>query len=475
MLFADLVATSTAVTSTSSRSAKVAALADLLARLVADEVAIAVCDLTGSPRQGKIGVGWRGAFGVDVVHAAEPTLSILEVDAVFDTLASTSGTGSGAVRTQLLHDLFSRATEEEAEFVRRLLVGELRQGALAGVMTDAVARAAGVSLASVRRAAMFAGDLSTAAAAALSGGADALAAFDLQPLQPVLPMLAASSPSAAEAVALFDESSVEWKLDGIRVQAHRANHDVRLFTRNLNDVTDQLPGIAGIVRSLPCTSVILDGEAVGGDVRFFDCLHLDGTHLVDSPLHERVDALTRVVGQWRIPSVVTSDPEAAERFLEESLASGHEGVMVKDASSIYEAGRRGASWRKVKPVRTFDLVVLAVEWGSGRRTGWLSNIHLGALGADGDFLMVGKTFKGMTDEMLRWQTETFQALKTHEEGHVVFVRPEIVVEIALDGVQASTRYPGGIGLRFARVKRYRPDKSATDIDTIESLRAFLAR
>ena len=475
MLFADLVATSTAVTSTSSRSAKVAALADLLARLATDELAVAVSDLTGSPRQGKIGVGWRSAFGVDVVHASEPTLSILEVDAIFDALAATSGSGSGAMRTRLLQDLFSRATEEEAEFIRRLLVGELRQGALAGVMTDAVARAAGVPLASVRRAAMFAGDLSAAAAAALSGGAEALAAFDLQTLQPVLPMLAASSASTAAAVALFGESSVEWKLDGIRVQAHRAADEVRLFTRNLNDVTDQLPGIAGIVRSLPCASVILDGEAVGSDVRFFDCLHLDGVHLVDAPLLERVDALSSVVGRWKIPSVVTNDAAVAERFLDESLASGHEGVMVKDASSIYEAGRRGASWRKVKPVRTFDLVVLAVEWGSGRRTGWLSNIHLGARGADGELLMVGKTFKGMTDEMLRWQTETFQALKTHEQGHVVFVRPEIVVEIALDGVQTSTRYPGGVGLRFARVRRYRPDKSPDEADTIESLRALLSR
>jgi len=473
MLFADLVATSTTVTSTSSRSAKVGALADLLGRLGPDEVAIAVCVLTGAPRQGKIGVGWRGAFKIDVTHAADPSLSILDVDAAFDALATTSGTGSGAVRTRLLHDLFSRATKDEAEFIRRLLIGELRQGALAGVMTDAVARAAGVPLASVRRAAMFAGDLSAAAAAALSGGAEALATFELRPLHPVQPMLAASSPSTAEAIALFDESSVEWKLDGIRVQAHRIGDDVRLFTRNLNDVTDQLSGVAGVVRSLPCTSVILDGEAVSGDVRFFDCLHLDGAHLVDEPLRNRVEALARVVGRWKIPSLVTNDADAAQRFLDESLASGHEGVMVKDATSTYEAGRRGASWRKVKPVRTFDLVVLAVEWGSGRRTGWLSNIHLGARGTDGELLMVGKTFKGMTDEILRWQTETFQALATHEDGHVVYVRPEIVVEIAIDGVQESNRYPGGVGLRFARVKRYRPDKSPDEVDTIDSLRALL--
>ncbi|MEY2424170.1 MAG: ligase 1 [Acidimicrobiaceae bacterium] len=475
MLFAELVATSTTMTSTSSRSAKVAALADLIRRLAPDEIAIAVSVLTGAPPQGKIGVGWRSAFAVEVEPAVAPTLTILDVNAAFDALAATTGTGSGAARTALLTDLFSRATHDEGEFLRRLLVGELRQGALAGVMTDAVARAAGVPLAAVRRAAMFAGDLPTAAVAALTEGADALAAFGLQPLQPVQPMLAASSPSAAEAVALFEQSSVEWKLDGIRLQVHRLDDDVRLFTRNLNDVTEHLPDVVAVIRTLPASEFILDGEAVGGHVRFFDCLTLDGETLVDRPLLERLAALERVAGRWRIPGIVTTDGSEAERFLDEAIAAGHEGVMVKDASSPYEAGRRGASWRKVKPVRTLDLVVLAVEWGSGRRTGWLSNIHLGARGPDGGFLMVGKTFKGMTDEMLRWQTETFQQLKTEEKGHVVFVRPEIVVEIALDGVMESTRYPGGIGLRFARVKRYRDDKSPDDVDTIDAVRALLPR
>jgi DNA ligase-1 len=475
VLFAELVATSTTMTSTSSRSAKVAALADLIRRLAPDEIAIAVSVLTGAPPQGKIGVGWRSAFAVEVEPAVAPTLTILDVNAAFDALAATTGTGSGAARTALLTDLFSRATHDEGEFLRRLLVGELRQGALAGVMTDAVARAAGVPLAAVRRAAMFAGDLPTAAVAALTEGADALAAFGLQPLQPVQPMLAASSPSAAEAVALFEQSSVEWKLDGIRLQVHRLDDDVRLFTRNLNDVTEHLPDVVAVIRTLPASEFILDGEAVGGHVRFFDCLTLDGETLVDRPLLERLAALERVAGRWRIPGIVTTDGSEAERFLDEAIAAGHEGVMVKDASSPYEAGRRGASWRKVKPVRTLDLVVLAVEWGSGRRTGWLSNIHLGARGPDGGFLMVGKTFKGMTDEMLRWQTETFQQLKTEEKGHVVFVRPEIVVEIALDGVMESTRYPGGIGLRFARVKRYRDDKSPDDVDTIDAVRALLPR
>ena len=473
MLFADLVATSRAMTSTSKRSEKVKALVELLTRLDPDEIEIAVSTLTGSPRQGKVGVGWRSAFAVEVAPATAPSLTILDVDAILASLATTSGAGSGAVRTAQLTDLFSRATADEGDFIRRLLVGELRQGALAGVMTDAVAKAAGVPIADVRRAAMFAGDLPTAARAALTSGASALEAFALVPLQPVLPMLAASSPSASDAVALFDLSSVEWKLDGIRLQVHRAGPEVRLYTRNLNDVTEQLPGCVDVVRTFPAGAFVLDGEAVGGEVRFFDCLALDGESLVDRPLLERLEALQNVVDDWRVAGIVTASADDAERFLEEAIAAGHEGVMVKDASSPYEAGRRGAAWRKVKPVRTFDLVVLAVEWGSGRRRGWLSNIHLGARGSTGELLMVGKTFKGMTDEMLRWQTETFLALKTSEDGHVVHVRPEVVVEIALDGVQESTRYPGGIGLRFARVKHYRLDKRPEEADTIESLRALL--
>jgi DNA ligase-1 len=475
VVFAELVATSTAVTSTSSRSAKVAALAELLGRLAPEEISIAVSILTGSPRQGKIGVGWRSAFSVEVEPAEVPTLAILDVDATLDALATTSGAGSAAVRSARLADLFSRATHDEGEFLRRLLIGELRQGALAGVMTDAVARASGQPLASVRRAAMFAGDLATAAVAALVEGPDALAAFGLEPLHPVQPMLAASSPSVAEAVALFDRSSVEWKLDGIRLQVHRHGNEVRLFTRNLNDVTEQLPDVVTLIRSFPANDFVLDGEAVAGKVNFFDCLALDGETLVDEPLLTRLDALERVAGPWRVPGIVTTDGAEGERFLQQAIAAGHEGAMVKDASSPYEAGRRGASWRKVKPVKTLDLVVLAVEWGSGRRQGWLSNIHLGARGPDGGFLMVGKTFKGMTDEMLRWQTDTFQQLKTDEKGHVVHVRPEMVVEIALDGVMESTRYPGGIGLRFARVKRYRQDKSADEADTIDDVRALLPR
>ncbi len=497
MLFADLVATSAAVTSTSARSAKIAALADLLSRLDDDEVHIAVAMLTGTPRQGRIGVGWRTVFNLDVPAAATPSLTIRDIDALVERLATTSGTGSGAARAALLADVFGRATAEEADFLRRMFTGELRQGALAGVMTEAVARAADVPAATVRRAAMLGGDLNQAAVVALTEGMTGLERISLRPLQPVLPMLAATSASVAEAIEACGMSSVEWKLDGIRLQLHRVLDEVRIYTRNLNDVTERVPGLVALARSLPADAVVLDGEAVGlGDderpelfqdtmsrfdlesgstltIRFFDCLHLDGDDLVDRPLVERHEALGRVAGPWRIPGIITDDPVAAEAFLAESLASGHEGVMVKDIRSPYEAGRRGSAWRKVKPVRTLDLVVLAAEWGHGRRRGWLSNIHLGARDPDGGFVMVGKTFKGMTDEMLRWQTELFQSLQTSDDGHVVHMRPELVVEIALDGVQVSTRYAGGVALRFARVRRYREDKSPDEADTIDAVRALL--
>jgi DNA ligase-1 len=317
MLFADLVATSSAMSSTRSRSAKVAALADLLRRLSPEEIVIAVSALTGVVRQGKIGVGWRSAFSVQAEPAAEPTLTIHDVDRILDALGATTGTGSGAARAALLTDLFSRATHDEGEFLRRLLVGELRQGALAGVMTDAIARTAGVPIDAVRRAAMFAGDLPTAAVAALTAGEQGLAAFELTPLQPVQPMLAASSPSVTEAIALFEVSSVEWKLDGIRLQVHRRDNDVRFFTRNLNDVTDQRPDIVDLVRALPADELVLDGEAVGAHVRFFDCLALDGETLVDRTLLERLEALERVAGDWRVPGVITADAERAERILDQ--------------------------------------------------------------------------------------------------------------------------------------------------------------
>jgi DNA ligase-1 len=507
---ADVVATTGEVVATRARSTKVAALADLLGRLAGDELPVVVAILTGTPRQGRIGIGWRTVGALDVEPAAVPTLTILDIDRMLDELAGLRGPGSQKARSDLLTSVLGRATEPEQDLLRRLLVGELRHGALEGLVTDATAKAFGVPLAAVRRAAMLAGDLPRVAVIARDQGEAGLSAVGLTVLRPIQPMLAQTAADVADALVLATgakegddprPASVEWKLDGARIQVHRAGDEVRIYTRNLNDVTDRLPGIAELVRSLPAERLVLDGEAVGVDEdelprmfqdtmsafgqedgvagaglhsRFFDLLHLDGDDLIDRPLTDRLAALERVAGRWRIPGAVTSDPVEAQRVLDESLATGHEGVMVKDAASTYDAGRRGGAWRKVKPVHTLDLVVLGVEWGSGRRRGWLSNIHLGAREPDtGEFVMVGKTFKGLTDELLTWQTERFLALETERDDWVVWVRPEQVVEIALDGVQASTRYPGGVALRFARVRRYRDDKSPAEADTIATVRAML--
>jgi len=526
---ADLVATSAAVASTRARSSKVTALAELLKRVPADEIAIVVGFLVGAPRQGKVGVGWA-LLGptAELTPAEQATLSVADVDTAVDELERTTGSGSTAARRSIIDGLFERATAEESDFLRRLLIGDLRQGALGGVMTDAIAKAADVSIAAVRRAAMLAGDLGRVAADALGGGEEALAGIGLEVLRPVLPMLAATSPTVADALEANGLSSVEWKLDGARIQAHRRRDDVRLFTRNLNDVTARLPGVVDVVRGMPIDAVILDGEVYGtavsedrgsflisaegasgpqdpissersrvragpfqetmsrfsrhepdadGElhVRFFDVLHVDGADLIDEPLERRLATLADAVPEpHRVPGMVTADAADAQAFADEAIALGHEGVMVKSLTSRYEAGRRGSAWRKVKPVKTLDLVVLGAEWGHGRRRGWLSNLHLGARDPDsGGFLMVGKTFKGLTDALLSWQTEQLLERETHREGITVFVRPELVVEIALDGAQRSPRYPGGVALRFARVKRYRDDKSPAEADTIDAVRALL--
>jgi DNA ligase 1 len=499
------------VGTTRARLTKVAALADLLGRLQGDELPVVVAWLSAAPRQGRIGVGWRTVAAVEVPPAPAPSLTVLDLDRTLDELAGLSGAGSQKARSDLLHNLLTRATEDEQDFIRRLLVGELRHGALEGLVTDATAKALGVPLGAVRRAAMLAGDLPRVAVIARDEGEGGLTAVGLTVLRPVQPMLAQTAADVSEALALAtgakgDEPpgpvSVEWKLDGARIQVHRRGDEVGVWTRNLNEVTDRLPGIVALVRSLPATSLVLDGEAVGVgedelprtfqdtmsafgqdaaggagaglESRFFDILHLDGDDLIDRPLADRLATLERVAGPWRIPGVITTDATAAQRVLDEALAHGHEGVMVKDAASPYEAGRRGGAWRKVKPVHTLDLVVLGVEWGSGRRRGWLSNIHMGARDPDtGELVMVGKTFKGLTDEMLTWQTERFLSLETGRDGHVVWLRPEQVVEIALDGVQTSTRYPGGVALRFARVRRYRDDKGPDEADTIDTVRAML--
>ncbi|GAB3602452.1 ATP-dependent DNA ligase [Microbacterium aureliae] len=506
MLLSELLATVEAVATTSSRRAKVDALAQLLARLEPDDVVPAVGMLIARPRQGRIGIGWRTLSAVDISHAAAPSLTIGRVDAAFDRLAAAEGAGSAGARSRELAALAAAATPGEWDLLRRVILGELRTGALEGVLLDAIAHAAGRSLADVRRAAMLRGDLGETARIALHGEPGALTAVGLEVGRPVLPMLASTASSVAEAMAgLEGPASVEYKLDGARVQVHRDGSDVGVYTRNLADITARVPEIVAVTLALPARSVILDGETLSLDEDggprpfqdtmarfgseadaavllrpwFFDVLHLDGQDLLDEPLGTRLAALDEAAGAHRIPGLVTDDPDAAERHSREALAAGHEGVMVKALDSPYAAGRRGKSWLKVKPVLTFDLVVLAVEWGSGRRQGMLSNLHLGArdpdgaFGPPGGFVMVGKTFKGLTDETLRWQTAHFPTLETHRTAGAVHVRPETVVEIAIDGVQRSTRYPGGVALRFARVKGYRPDKSPLEADEIGALRALL--
>ena len=509
MLLHELVTATDAVASTSSRLAKVAALSDALRLLDPDEVGPAIGFLTASPRQGRLGVGWRSLSNLAVTHADEPTLTVGDVDAALDRLAGADGPGSVAARAAALDALARSATAQEWDFLARVMLGELRTGALEGVLLDAVAKASGRDAATGRRAAMLSGDLGATARIALTGTPEELAAIGLEVGRGVLPMLASTAGSATEALeTLGGAASVEYKLDGARIQVHRDGADVRVFTRSLADITHRVPEIVTAVRALPADRVILDGEtlsldedggprpfqdtmarfgSLGADDAaavvlrpwFFDILHLDGRDLIDEPLSTRLALLDSAVGDARMPGIVTDDATRAEEFSREALGAGHEGVMVKALDAPYAAGRRGKSWLKVKPVLTYDLVVLAVEWGSGRRTGQLSNLHLGArdpegaFGEPGGFVMVGKTFKGLTDATLRWQTEYFPTIESHRSSYAVHVRPETVVEIAIDGVQRSTRYPGGVALRFARVKGYRPDKRADEADTIETLRGLL--
>ena len=498
-LLAEVVAASNEVAATSSRTRKVVILAELLRGLDAREVPIAVGLLSGVPRQGRVGVGYSMIYGIERRPAGEASLTVQELDRAIAEIQATSGSGSGARRRHLLAELLGRATEPEADFVRRLFTGELRQGALAGLMADAIAKAAGVSGELARRALMLSGDLTRTAEIALADGEEGLRGVGFQIFRPIFPMLASSAESVDDAISSFDRASVEWKLDGIRIQIHRRENEVRIYTRNLNDITDALPGIVDAVRRLSVTQAVLDGEALwmSGDgpapfqdtvsqidsnappegitTFLFDLLHVDGDDLLDTPLEERAARLAAIAPELKIPGIFTSDPEAGRRVLDASLDAGHEGVVVKDAASLYAAGRRGKAWRKVKPVRTYDLVVLGAEWGHGRRQGRLSNLHLGARDpGTGEFVMVGKCFKGLTDALLEWQTRELLARETSRRGIAVFVRPELVIEIALDGVQSSTRYPGGVALRFARVKRYRPDKRPEEADTIDDLRVLLA-
>jgi DNA ligase 1 len=507
VLLDEVAVTSAAVAASSARLAKVERLAACLRRLEPGEVHPAVAFLSGELRQRQIGVGWAAVRDAPD-PAAAPTLTVAEVDAAFERIGRLAGPGSQAERRRLVGELFGRATAAEQRFLVGLLSGELRQGALEGVMVEAIAKAAGVAGAEVRRALMLRGALGPVAEAALARGVPGLREFHLQVGRPLQPMLASTAPSIEAAIERVGEGAVEWKLDGVRVQLHRDGDEVRVFTRTLDDVTARVPEVVEIAMALPVRSAVLDGElialrpdgrpqpfqvtagrlgsrleverqrlAVPLTLYLFDVLHVDGQDLIDRAGAERHALLAAMTPEaLRVPRTVTGDPPAAAGFLGDALARGHEGVLVKSLAAPYEAGRRGAGWLKVKPVHTLDLVVLAVEWGHGRRKGWLSNLHLGARDPEtGGFVMLGKTFKGLTDKLLAWQTERLLELAVGPTDQwVVRVRPELVVEVAFDGVQASPRYPGGVALRFARVVRYRPDKRALDADSIGAVQAIHA-
>lgn len=514
-MFGRVVEVSGAVAATRSRLRKIDALRTLLDEATDAEMPIVVAWLSGVIPQGRIGIGWRSIAGLQVAPPGNgppaAALTVADADRAIGRLAATSGPGSVAARAAILTELFGAATADEQAFLTRLLTGELRQGALGGVMVEAIAAASGQPATDVRRAYLLTGSLAETAAVA-TRGAGALRDVGLRVGRAVSPMLATPADSLDAALAdLGPDAVVEDKLDGARIQVHRDGDRITVYTRTLRDVTGQVPDLVAAVAELPCDTVILDGETLtltddgrprpfqetmsrfssahAGDAHtpeagmddarrllrpfFFDCLHLDGADLIDRPLADRLDALDRVAPHLRIPSVRRPTATEAARHFDAAIAAGHEGVMVKSLDGRYAAGRRGKGWQKVKPVHTVDLVVLAAEWGSGRRTGLLSNLHLGARDpAGGPPVMVGKTFKGLTDELLRWQTDEFPRHEDHRDVHTVYLRPEVVVEIELDGVQRSSRYPGGVALRFARVLRYRPDKTAADADTIDTVRAL---
>ena len=496
MLLRELVDAWTAVRATSARSGKIDRLAALLRRTGRAETPAAVAWLSGELTQRQIGVGWA-TLRDQPPPAQEPTLTAAEVQATFDRIGALSGQGSQSARRTAVQELLARATADEQRFMTALLLGDIGQGALAGVMTDAVAKAADVPRADVRRALMLRGDLGVVASIALTDGVAGLGSISLQLLRPVQPMLAAPGDDVEAALERISPAAVEFKLDGVRMQVHRSGDEVRVFTRTLDDITARVPEVVASARALPVEAAVLDGEAIALkpdgrpepfqvtasrlgqgrlSVQYFDVLHAGGEDLIDRPGAERFEALAELVPEAaRVPRAVAASADEARAMLDEALARGHEGVLVKSLEAPYAAGRRGAGWLKVKPRHTLDLVVLAAEWGHGRRRGWLSNLHLGAREPDGPgFVMLGKTFKGLTDAMLAWQTEALLALETGRDDWTVYVRPELVVEIAFDGVQASRRYPGGVALRFARVLRHRPDKPAAEADTLDAVLAVHA-
>jgi DNA ligase-1 len=494
----------------SSRLEKIGLLARLLSRTTPDEIEIAVAFLSGSYRQQKLNVGYAALQAASEGGAAESsTLELTDVDGVLEQISRVKqGKGSTAQRQRLLGELFTRATADEQHFLFRLVIGELRQGAVEGLMLEAVAKASSIPAEQIRRARMMTGDLTTVARAALTGDTAGLAGFATQLFRPVHPMLAGSADDTGVAMEELGEAALEYKLDGARIQVHKSGDQVAVYSRRLNDVTPAVPELVETIRALPVRDLILDGEVIALrengtphpfqvtmsrfgrrlDIErqrrelpltpfFFDLLYLDGGALIDQPSRERLRTLGEVVpGTMLVPRLETSSAEEAQRFLLTALERGHEGIMAKSLEAPYEAGHRGRRWLKIKPANTLDLVVLAAEWGHGRRHGWLSNLHLGARDpVNGGFVMLGKTFKGMTDEMLEWQTKRLLELEAARDGITVYVRPELVVEVAFNEVQGSTQYPGGVALRFARIKRYRTDKTAAETDTIAAVQEIYRR
>jgi DNA ligase-1 len=479
VLLATLVQASAQVAATSGRLAKIRLLADLLKQAGPDEIELAIAYLSGTIRQAKVGVGWATLQKARSHVATSARLQLRDVDDTLETISTTTGKGSAGEKQRLLGDLFSKATAEEQDFLVRLLTGELRQGALEGIMVEAVAKARELPASDVRRAVMLAGNLGAVAKGDLK-------AFAIELFRPIKPMLAKTATDVEEALAELGPASFEYKLDGIRIQVHKRGEEVRIYSRTLNDITAELRSVVDISKTIDLKEVILDGEAVvlSSDNRpvrfqetmkglgsavpfFFDILYIDGTSWLDQPYSVRTKLLSEA---HRPPRMITADAHAARSFFDAAIAAGQEGLMAKGLESKYEAGRRGGAWFKIKKANTLDLVVLAAEWGHGRRHGWLSNLHLGARDPSGGFVMLGKTFKGMTDELLEWQTKRLQEIEVRREGHIVYVRPELVVEIAFNGLQDSPHYPGGLALRFARVIRYRDDKKPEDADTIETVR-----
>jgi len=509
MRLVDIASTSRRVGETSGRLDKIGLLADCLRRCPPEAVETAVAVLSGRPRQGKIGIGHAALRAARAEPAARrPSLTLGELDAGLDRVAALEGKGSSGERARLLRELFARASEDEQDFLGRLLQGELRQGALEGLMVEAIAKAADLPAGDVRRAVMLFGDPGAVARAALAEGASGLARFSIELFRPLQPMLAQTAADVGDALGELGTAAFEWKLDGARIQVHKAGDEVRVYSRRLNDVTGAVPEVVEAVRALPARELVLDGETIAlrqdgwphpfqttmrrfgrkldvATLRaqlplrqlFFDCLALDGEALIDRPERERFAALEAVLpGELVIPRLVTDRLAEAEAFVRGAIAHRHEGAMAKALDAPYEAGARGGSWRKLKLAHTLDLVVLAAEWGHGRRRGWLSNLHLGARDPEnGGFVMLGKTFKGLTDRMLAWQTERFLALEIARDADAVYLRPEIVYEIAFNDIQTSPHYPAGLALRFARVKHHRPDKRAKDADTIATVRALFAK